>query len=204
MKKLIALTVVLLASMAAMGCISYRDILPIANPTIAPTVSPSGLPPVTDTPNPEPSGALPLDFKEYGTGTPPNAHMANDVLVSHPTYYARDDLGMPLSPEKGLRPAHHGVIHMLEFWNSTDQNQTVDVSYFPSSFIERYDDEGRFVTAQEIFYDPSDGFFSTFVIGPHERRTVYVYAYIADEDFDRYHGQFTVGGMAITMVPRDY
>ncbi len=78
------------------------------------------------------------------------------------------------------------------------------VNYFPSAFIERYDGEGRFVSAQQIFYDPVEGSFSRFEIGPHERRTVYVYAYITDEDFEKYHGQFTVGGMSITMMPPGY
>lgn len=204
MKKLIVLTIVLLASAAAMGCVSCRGFIPLISPTIAPTVGQSEPPSATVTVTPMPSGTLPLNFKEYETGTPPNAHMANDVLVSHPTYYSRDDLSMPVSPEKGLKPAHHGVIHKLEFWNPTDSNQTVYVNYFPSSFIERYDSDGRFVTAQEIFYDSSEGFFSVFDIGPHERRTVYVYAYITDEDFDKYQGKFTVGGMAITMIPKDY
>jgi hypothetical protein len=202
MKKLIVLMIVLLASMVAVGCTGCKSYIPVVNPTIAPTVGPSQQAPITVTPMP--SGTLPLNFKEYETGTPPNAHMANDVLVSHPTYYMRDDLEMPVLPEKGLKPAHHGVIHMLEFWNPTGENQTVYVNYFPSAFIERYDGKGNFVSAQQMFYDPVEGFFSVFEIGPHERRTVYVYAYITDEDFEKYHGLFTVGGMSITMMPPEY
>jgi hypothetical protein len=194
------LAIVLLASMVAPGCIDCKSFMPLAEPTIAPTVGPSQLPQATDTPTPTPTGALPLNFKEYETGTPPNAHMANDVLVSHPTYYMRDDLEMPVLSEQGLNPAHHGVIHKLEFWNPTDENQTIYVNYFPSAFIERYDGKGSFVPAQQIFYDPVEGFFSVFEIEPHERRTVFVYAYIADEDFEKYHGLFTVGGMSITMM----
>ncbi len=198
MKKLIVLVIVLLASTMAAGCSGCKGFIPGINPTIAPTVGPSQ--PASSTVTPLPSGTLPLNFKEYETGTPPNAHMANDVLVSHPTYYMRDDLEMPVSPEKGLKPAHHGVIHKLEFWNPTDENQSIYVNYFPSAFIERYDGNGNFVSAQQIFYDPQQGFFNMFEIAPHERRTVYVYAYITDEDFERYHGLFTVGGMAITMM----
>ncbi len=200
MKKLVALTVVLLATASAAGCISCKGLIPLISPTIAPTVGPPEPPSAT----PMPSGTLPLNFKEYETGTPPNAHMANEVLVSHPTYYARDDLSMPVLSETGLKSAHHGVIHKLEFWNPTDSNQTVYVNYFPSAFIERYDGQGRFVSAQQIFYDQDMGFFSVFEIGPHERRTVYVYAYITDEDWEKYHGQFTVGGMSITMFPPEY
>ncbi len=202
MKKLIALTIVLLASMVATGCIDCKGFIPVIGPTIAPTVGPSQ--PAAVTATPAPSGTLPLNFKEYETGTPPNAHMANNVLVSHPTYYARDDLSMPVLPDPGMKPARHGVIHKLEFWNPTEENQAIYVNYFPSAFIERYDGEGRFVSAQQMFYDPAEGFFSGFEIGPHERRTVYVYAYITDEDYEKYHGQFTVGGMSITMMPPEY
>jgi len=203
MKKLIVLTIVLLASTVAAGCVGCKGFIPMVNPTIAPTVGPSQQAPAMVTPLP--SGALPLNFKEYDTGTAPYAHMANDVLVSHPAYYARDDLGMPPLSEKGLKPAHHGVIHELDFWNPTDENQTIYVNYFPSAFIERYDGKGNFVSAQQMFYDDKQNlFFSMFEIGPHERRTVYVYAYITDEDFEKYHGQFTVGGMSITMMPPEY
>ncbi len=200
MKKLFMLMIVLLASMVAAGCTGCKYVMPGVNTTIAPTVGPSQ--PVSITATPAPSGTLPLNFKEYDTGTPPNAHMANDVLVSHPTYYARDDLEMPIISEKGLKPARHGVIHMLEFWNPTDDNKTLDVSYFMSAFIERYDDKGSFVPAQQIFYDPQEGFFSVFQLEPHGRRTVYIYAYIDDEDWEKYHGQFTVGGMAFSPLMR--
>jgi hypothetical protein len=202
MKKQIVLMIVLLVSTVAAGCIDCKNFIPVVNPTIAPTVGPSQQAPATVTPMP--SGTLPLNFKEYETGTPPNAHMANDVLVSHPTYYMRDDLEMPVLPEKGSKPAHHGVIHKLEFWNPTGENQTIDVNYFPSAFIEKFDGKGNFVPAQQMFYDPIDGFLSVFEIGPHERRTIFVYAYITDEDFEKYHGLFTVGGMSITMMPPEY
>lgn len=203
MKKLIVLTIVLLASMADAGCTGCKNFILGVNPTIAPTVGPSQ--PAMPTVTPLPSGALPLNFKEYETGTPPNAHMANDVLVSHPSYYMRDDLEMPpLLPERGLKPAHHGVIHKLEFWNPTAENQTVYVNYFPSAFIEKYDGKGSFVSAQQMFYDPVDGFQRVRLLEPHERRTVYVYAYITDEDFEKYHGLFQVGGMSITMMPPEY
>ncbi len=89
MKKLIALTIVLLASMVATGCIDCKGFIPVIDPTIAPTVGPSQPAPATATPTP--SGTLPLNFKEYETGTPPNAHMANDVS-SPMDILARDDL----------------------------------------------------------------------------------------------------------------
>lgn len=196
MKKMIMLTVILLVSTVAAGCTSCKNIIPGINPTIAPTVGPSQ----TVTATPQPSGPLPVNFKEYETGTPPNAHMGNGVLVSHPKYYMSDNMEMPAIPITGLKQAHHGVIHELQFWNPTDDNRTIYVNYFPSAFIETYDGKGSFVSPQQIFYDQEHGFFSTFVIEPHEHRTVYIYAYISDEDYQKYKGMFKVGGMSITVL----
>jgi len=192
--------ILMLASASALGCVG-SNLIP--GSTVVPTVGPSPPPGETPTPAPPANTTLPIGLVQYSTGTPPDAHMANDVLVSHPYYFARPDLSLPPLPASAgsLEPASHGVIHELDFWNPTTSNQTIYVNYFPSAFVETYDGQGSFVSPEQLFYDPNLGFFSTFVLAPGEHRTVYVYAYITDTEYNEYHGMFTVGGMSITMFP---
>ena len=193
----------MLAATSVLGCVAC-DLVPVPNSTVVPTVGPSSATTApTETPTPQASTTLPIGLVQYSTGTPPDAHMANDVLVSHPYYYARPDLSLPQLPEGygSLQPASHGVIHEVDFWNPTTSNQTIDVNYFPSAFIETFDGKGSFVSPEELFYDPNIGFFSDFTLAPGEHRTLYIYAYITDQEYNEYHGMFTVGGLTITMFP---
>lgn len=200
MKKLILLTIIMMASTAALGCVG--NLVPGANTTVAPTVGPSSAPsPATVTPEPGVNSSLPIGLKQYETGTAPNLPIYG-VLVTHEYYYMRDDMSLPPMPDsEALQPASHGAIHQLDFWNTNTSNQTMYVNYFISAFKENYDDKGSFVSPEELFYDPNQGFFSSFVLAPDEHRTVYVYAYITDSDYNKYHGMFTVGGMAVALYP---
>lgn len=196
MKKYILMTCILLASMTAIGCVVCKEILPsFPGPTYSPTVA-SPSPTAAPTGNPS---AMP-QYTEVDTGSPPYMYMPNEVRVSHPCYYRTSDWTLPVPQEGGLEPAHHGVIHELDFWNPTSENKTISVYNIKSAFYETLDNPGRFIQSSEIFYDDNKGFFSQFVIQPNQQMTVLMYAYMSDGEYAKYAGHI-VEPVSISVVP---
>ncbi len=186
MRKLILITLILLASTTAMGCVICNEVLPsIEGPTYSPTVasvSPTAMP--TEIPSISPK------YITVETDSPPYQYMSNQVMVSHPRYYRTDDWEMPVPAQGSLKPAHHGVIHELEFWNPTAENKTVSVYSLQSAFYENKDMPHRFITSWGTFYDSKLGFFTDFNLEPNEHRTVLMYSYIDDDSYEKYRGYF--------------
>ncbi len=196
MKKMIILMVILVASTTAMGCVTCKNILgPIYGPTYTPTVaSPSPTPPAYQSPSPSPK------YIKIETDSPPYQYMPNQARVSHPCYYRTEDWEMPVPAPGSLKPAHHGVIHELEFWNPTNENKTISVYNLKSAFYEKKDTPHKFVTSAEIFYEEGKGFFTEFTLQPNEYRTVLMYSYIIDDsNYEKYRGYF-VEPVSVSLV----
>lgn len=196
MKKLILITLILMASTTAMGCVICNDLLPsIPGPTYSPTVS-SVSPTAMSTEMPSVSPK----YITVETDSPPYQYMPNQARVSHPRYYRTDDWEMPVPAQGSLTPAHHGVIHELEFWNPSTENKTISVYNLKSAFYEKKDMPNRFIPSSETFYDDKIGFFAQFDLGPNEHRTVLMYSYIQDSDYEKYRGYF-VEPVSVSLIP---
>jgi hypothetical protein len=196
MKKIALLTLILVASASAMGCIVCKDVFQ-PGPTYTPTVAGP-----TPTATPTDISPLPPQYLTIETNSPPNQNMPNQTFVSHPRYYRTADWTLPV-PQQGLTQAHHGVIHELDFWNPTDQYKTISVYNLKSAFYETMDSPSMFIQSYEIFYGDQDGFFSQFVLSPHEHRTVLMYAYITDDAvYEKFKGHI-MEPVSVIAVP-DY
>jgi hypothetical protein len=197
LKKLLILTIVLLASTSAMGCVICKNIWsPFPAPTYSPTVAsvnPTSQPTVTPSDSPK--------YITVETDSPPYQYMPNQARVSHPRYYRTADWLMPLPVQGTMNPAHHGVIHELEFWNPTNEPKTISVYNLKSAFYERKDTPARFVPSYEMFHDDRQGFYSEFTLPAQEHKTVLMYSYIADDaNYDKYQGYF-VEPVSISLIP---
>jgi hypothetical protein len=197
LRKMMLIVLVLVASMSAMGamgCITCKDILaPLYGPTYTPTVASPCPTPIS---SPSPS----QKYIKVETDSPPYQYMPNQARVSHPCYYRTENWEMPVPAPGSLKPAHHGVIHEMEFWNPTGENKTISVYNLKSAFYEKKDTPARFVQSYEMFYEDGKGFFSEFTLQPNERRTVLMYAYIIDDsNYEKYRGYF-VEPVSVSLV----
>lgn len=203
LKKIIILTIILLASSTAMGCVVCQSILsPLVKPTYSPTVA-AGTPTPEATAIATPSAKyITVEADNTGYQYMPNpSGPGNSALVAHPRYYRTSDWEMPVPNKGGLNPMSHGVIHELDFWNPTDENKTISVYNIKSAFYEKKDTPHRFVPSSEIFYEDKLGFFSEFTLPPHERRTVLMYSYINDDTvYEKYRGYF-IEPVSVSLIP---
>ncbi|HTY91526.1 MAG TPA: hypothetical protein VMC84_10150 [Methanocella sp.] len=200
---MIILTIILLASSTAMGCVVCNNIIPpLIGPTYSPTVAPATpTPQATITPSVSPR-FITVEADNTGYQYMPNPGGPGDsALVAHPRYYRTEDWEMPVPYKGGLSPMSHGVIHELEFWNPTGTNKTISVYNIKSAFYESKDTPHKFVPSAEVFYDAGKGFFTEFTLPPHEHRTVLMYAYINDDSvYEKYRGYF-IEPVSLSLIP---
>lgn len=196
LKKLIILTIIMLTSATAMGCID-KNILPPANgPTYSPPVA-SIQPTVQVTENPSVSPKL----IEVPTYSPPYQYMPNQARVSHPRYFRTEDWEMPVPAPGSLKPAHHGIINEMEFWNPLDHSVNISVYNLKTAFYEKRDIPSKFMTSYEMFYDDRRGFFSQLTLAPGEHRTVLMYSYIMDDAlYEKYRGYINEP-VSVSLIP---
>lgn len=202
MKKLVILAIILLASTLLMGCVICRDFgtkTPLKVPTISPTsiTGPTAQPSVAASTSPT---NILNEANRHDTDSPPNQYMPNQVLVSHPSYYRTADWALPVPAQGGLKPYQHGVVHVMEFWNPLDKTETISVYNLKSAFYQNKTYPNTFIPSYEMFYADGQGFYSQFDMAPHERKTVYMYAYMSDDDYNKYRGHI-VEPVSVSLVP---